>query len=93
MLVRRCNPCATLAYIGAGERFIIAVGADNRSSAMKHGMYCGNGPYMKLRYKGAILRQDPETKENYLAQFDDKCLHEAFGWHSFPKDHFINITE
>ena len=58
---------------------------------MLHGIYHEDGKRSDLRFKGALLRQDPENEDNYLAQFDPRHVPEAFGWHSFPKKNFVNI--
>jgi len=58
---------------------------------MLHGIYSHDGPDERLRFKGAILRQDPDDKDWYLAQFDPMYLEEAYGWHKFPKALFVNI--
>ena len=58
---------------------------------MLHGVYSEYGPDERLRFKGAILRTDPDKPENYLAQFDSLYLPEAHGWHSFPKKLFVNL--
>ena len=58
---------------------------------MLHGMYKESGPDERLRFKGAILRTDPDKPENCLAQFDALYLPEAHGWHSFPKKLFANL--
>ena len=60
-------------------------------SNQTHGVYSENGPRKDLRYMGALLMQDPEEKDNYIAQFDAMYLTEAFGWHSFPKRLFVNV--
>lgn len=57
-----------------------------------HGVYHEDGPRKDLHFKGALLQQDPETEDNYIAQFDALYLPEAYGWHSFFKRLFVNIT-
>ena len=48
------------------------------------------GRHGSLKGLRALVREDPDNPNNYLAQFDErgttldgKSL--AFGWHSFPK--------
>ncbi len=68
---------------------------------MLHGIYSEFGPRKDLRTHGALLRQDPDNADKYLAQLDPHYVivrgqlahcKEAFGWHSFPKSHFTTIT-
>ena len=58
---------------------------------MLHGKYIQEGPDVHLRLKDAILREDPDNPDNYLAQFDVLWLKEAFNWHSFNKKLFVNL--
>ena len=58
---------------------------------MKHGMYSVDGPDERLWCKSALLQDDPDNKENYLAQFDAMHLFESHGWHSVCKKHFVNV--
>ena len=60
---------------------------------MLHGVYIEDGPDSMLRLKGALLRQDPDTTDGYLAQFDALYLFESHGWHKFPKKLFVNVTQ
>ena len=60
-------------------------------SKMLHGSYREDGPDKHLRFKGALLREDPENSDNYLAQFDPTHLKEAFGWHAFSKNLFVYL--
>ena len=74
---------------------------------MLHGVYLEDGPVERLRTFGALLRQDPSFEDRWLCQFDPHYyvvsvslyggalmarLDEAFGWHSYPKKHFINLS-
>lgn len=59
---------------------------------MLHGIYHEDGHDERLRFKGALLQQDPDKEDHYIAQFDPLYLPEAYGWHSFPKKLFVNIT-
>ena len=54
-----------------------------------HGLY--TGPDKRLFNKGALLMQDPNESDNYVAQFDALHLHESHGWHPFPKSMFVNL--
>lgn len=56
--------------------------------SMFKGIYKTDGPDKHLVLKGALLREDPDDLNSYLAQFDDLCLKEAFGWHRFKKEAF-----
>jgi len=56
-----------------------------------HAIYAQTGPDERLRFKGALIMQHPEKEDHYLTQFDARHLPEAFGWHAFPKNLFINI--
>ncbi len=58
---------------------------------MYHGTYHEDGPDERLRFKGALLRKDPEDASKYLAQFDPLWLPEAHGWHSFQRNLFVNV--
>jgi len=58
---------------------------------MLHGTYIEDAPDQHLQSKSALLQQDPDKPENFIAQFDDVNLYEAFGWHSFPKKWFVNL--
>ena len=58
---------------------------------MMYGIYSQEGPRKDLRLQGALLRQDPDRPNNWLAQFDSTYLLEASGWHSFPKCDFASI--
>ena len=58
---------------------------------MLHGVYHEDGPRKDLRFKGALLREDPDNANNYLAQFDTLWLKESHGWWSFPKNNFVNL--
>ena len=58
---------------------------------MLHGKYIRKGPDVHLRLKGAILRGDPNNPDNYLAQFDDLDLKEAYNWHPFNKKLFFKL--
>lgn len=59
---------------------------------MLHGIYHEDGPDERLRFKGALLRNDPDNELNFLVQFDPLWLPEAHGWHPFPKKYFVNLT-
>ena len=74
---------------------------------MLHGWYKENGPDKRLLSLGALLRTDPDNEDNWLCQFDShyyivsvslehgvqqELLQEAFGWTSFPKCDFENLT-
>lgn len=56
---------------------------------MKHGIY--TGPVPRLKNKGALLRENPDNKDQWLAQFDATHLPEAFNWHPFDKKFFVNV--
>ena len=59
---------------------------------MLHGRYSMAGPDQRLRGEGALLRQDAADPDCWLAQFDNmEILPEAFGWHVFPKDLFVEL--
>jgi hypothetical protein len=67
-------------------------------AGMMHGVYCG--PELRLKDLGALLLQDPDHEDGYLAQFDAmytgfgqnlKRLKEAHGWHPFPKGLFMDV--
>ena len=60
-------------------------------STILHGFYREDAPLEQLRLKGALLRQDPDYSDCFLAQFDDRSLPEAYGWHTLPKEHFIGV--
>lgn len=62
-------------------------------SRLKKGIYHEDGPDDRLRFKSTLLQQDPEKKGSYIAQFDALYLPESHGWHSFPKDLFVNVEE
>jgi hypothetical protein len=52
---------------------------------MYHGTYWGKETH--LRGATALLREDPDNSDNYLAQFDDLQLGIwAHGWYKFPKE-------
>ena len=55
------------------------------------GMYRGRGDVEHLRFMTALLQQDPDNENRYLAQFDAKYLSEAYGWKSFPKSDFTHV--
>lgn len=55
------------------------------------GIYKQKGSIARLRNKKALLQQDPNKQNNFLAQFDKRHLPEAFGWHSFPKKLFVKL--
>lgn len=51
------------------------------------------GVKKRLQGKHALLQDDPETCRTgrfglLLAQFDDRLLAEAFGWHLFERSDF-----
>jgi hypothetical protein len=62
-------------------------------------MYVGTyvGPVkdgeISLFQKTALLRDDEENPDNYLAQFDDTSLTFAFGWWVFPKKGFTDVRK
>lgn len=56
---------------------------------MLTGIYIETGT--ELYNQRALLRDDPDTEDCYLAQFDALFLRESHGWHRFPKKHFVNI--
>lgn len=61
---------------------------------MIKGRYRPDGDYILLRNKTALLREDPDNDDSYLAQFDDlKLAQYAHGWHKFSKKDFINVSD
>jgi|SaaInlV_100m_DNA_5_1039725.scaffolds.fasta_scaffold02844_7 hypothetical protein len=56
---------------------------------MKTGKYRATAAPERLQNEYAILRQDPDKEENYLAQFNSFHTNECYGWHSFPKVNFV----
>lgn len=57
---------------------------------MYRARYCG--PIQKYRRRMALLRI-PEGEPFVLAQFDDRSMPEAFGWHPFPRHYFEDLVE
>lgn len=56
---------------------------------MKHGIY--KGKVKHLVGEGAILRKDSDNQYNYLAQFDNRDLAEAFNWISLRTYNFTSV--
>jgi hypothetical protein len=59
---------------------------------MRTAIYQYSGLVKRLRFKQALVRDDPKNEDNYLCQFDDRSLPEAYGWHSHPKKNFDHVS-
>ena len=57
------------------------------------GIYSENGKVDYLRFKSALLRDNPENPSTCFAQFDALYLKESHGWWLFDKSDFVNIRK
>lgn len=62
------------------------------TDAQMTGIYHEDGPDERLRFQGALLMEDPDNHDNYLAQFNALHLKESHYWWPFPKKLFVNVT-
>lgn len=56
---------------------------------MKQGKYAGERK--DLHGRTALLREHLDDDTKYLVQFDTMNIPEAFGWHEFNKEEFIDV--